>query len=568
MSTVLQKPVILDETGQAIVGKLDEIKDAIDNGGTEKYPVLIHITTPPTKTLYKVGELIDYTGIVVKAVFSNNVEYDVTAQCSFVPAQGTPYAISEYPFQMETTATYIWHPTGTAFTASMVLPWNEVTNIKVTTPPTKTVYEEGETLDLTGIVVKKVYSDNSEDEITNECTYTPANGATLSHSDVDVTIRWTDTESPFEPTHQTWQSITVTEVSIYGAEWDGTSSPTWTRTDGATNFTDPVPQLSNGSGGWTQGSSPFDTISPWKDIKRVSNALAGELVEIPKFYYKWTRDGAKMKLQISPTAQTGFLVSPAHADRGDGNGERDKIYVSRYQVAATTYKSTSGVLPATTESRSSFRAHIKALGTAIYQWDFATLWTIQMLYLVEFASWDSQSVIGYGCGNTAGAHENTGATDNMTYHTGTTATSLSDYGHVQYRFIEDLWAGVFEWVDGIYFDDTNIYCILNPEDFSDTTGGTNIGTRPTTNGSITEWTEPTALGFEFALYAKSIIYDSNFETYNCDGVFYAAVGQVCRRGGNNETHTKLKGLFQYYANNAESFYDSWTGSRLMRLPNS
>lgn len=63
MSTVLTKPVLLDETGQAIVGKLDEIKEAIDNGGTEKYPVLIHITTPPTKSMYKVSEPIDYTGL-------------------------------------------------------------------------------------------------------------------------------------------------------------------------------------------------------------------------------------------------------------------------------------------------------------------------------------------------------------------------------------------------------------------------------------------------------------------------------------------------------------------------
>ena len=295
MSTVLQKPVILDETGQAIVNKLGEIKDAIDSGGSEKYPVLIHITTPPTKTLYKVGEPIDYTGIVVKAVFSNNVEYDVTAQCSFVPAQGTPYAISEYPFQMEATATYVWHPTGTAFTASMVLPWNSVDRIRVATPPTKTVYDEGETLDLTGIVVKKVYLDDSEEVITNECVYAPANGDTLAPSDVEVTIQWTDTEHPFEPTYQTWQTITVNELPVYGVEWDGTSSSAWTRTDKAANFTDPVPYFTSTAS--TYGS-PFDDISPWKDMTVVEDANAGTLVQIPKFYYKLTKEGSKLKIQI------------------------------------------------------------------------------------------------------------------------------------------------------------------------------------------------------------------------------------------------------------------------------
>ena len=84
-----------------------------------------------------------------------------------------------------------------------------------------------------------------------------------------------------------------TPALIYGAEWAGGSSPVWTRTDAAANFADPNPYYSGMSG---TPSSPFDDILPWSGLRRVTDSAAGELVEIPKFYYKWTRDGAKMKL--------------------------------------------------------------------------------------------------------------------------------------------------------------------------------------------------------------------------------------------------------------------------------
>ena len=52
-----------------------------------------------------------------------------------------------------------------------------------------------------------------------------------------------------------------------------------------------------------------------------------------------------MKLQISDSEQTGFLVSPAHADRGDGSGERDYVYVGRYHCGSPNFKSVSGTTP-------------------------------------------------------------------------------------------------------------------------------------------------------------------------------------------------------------------------------
>lgn len=356
--------------------------------------------------------------------------------------------------------------------------------------------------------------------------------------------------------------ISIETLPIYGAEWDGSSSSAWTRTDLATNFEDPNPYYSGMS---TTPSSPFDNISPWKDMKIVEDAYAGTLVEIPKFYYKWTRNGDSMKLQISNVALTGFLCSPAHADRGDGVGERDYVYVGRYHCASD-YKSKTGVKPAGNITRANFRSYIHNLGNNIWQYDYAMYWTIMMLYLVEFANWNSQAKIGYGCGNNSST-ENMGSTDSMTYHTGTktSGSGRTAYGHTQYRHIEDLWGNVYDWVDGIYFSSADINCIKNPASFSDTTGGTKVGTRATTYGWTKGWTNPSAAGFEYALYPNSVDNNLDGSTYICDYCAYNASGVVLGAGG-NYNQSQNHGAFYLHGNSTVLSNGGGIGSRLMVLP--
>ena len=349
----------------------------------------------------------------------------------------------------------------------------------------------------------------------------------------------------------------VQSTHIYGVEWDWTSSgPTkGTRTDDAAGFEDPNPAVNNGT-----GSSPFDDLYPWSGMDIVEDPTAGTLVSIPKYWYKWTRSGAKMKLQISDQPQDGFLTSPAHADRGDGVGERDMIYVGRYHCASD-YKSKTGVQPLANITRATARANIHALASDIWQYDFAIYWAIMMLYLVEYANWNSQATIGYGC-SPSGSKFNMGATDNMVYHTGTSATSRTTYGSVQYRHIEGLWDNVYDWCDGIRFSGSTVYCIANPASFSDTSGGTNVGTRATSGGYISGWTNPTADGFEYALYPNAV--KGSDDTYVGDYCYYSAGGVVLRVGG-NYLRSQNHGAFclnGYYS--ASSAYAS-IGCRLQNL---
>ena len=509
----------------------------------------IAITTQPTKTAYILGDTLDLTGLVVTAT-AGALTKDVTADCSFSPADGST---------LSTAGTTTITASFGGLTATTSVSVTAVTAISITTPPTKTAYKPDDVLDLTGIVVTATAGALTKD-VTTSCTFSPADGTTLStEGTFNITATYNPGYGPFTATTQ----YTVKGSSIYGVQWNGTSATSWTRTDDAASFSDPQPYYSGMSG---TPSSPFDDKMPWSGMEIVDDADAGKLVKIPKFWYKWTRSGSSMKLQISDSEQTGFLVSPAHADRGDGSGERDYVYVGRYHCGSSNFKSVSGTTPKVSTTRSDFRTGIHNLGSKIWQNDFAMFWTLRMLYLVEFADWNSQNKIGYGCGNNSSVQA-MGYTDSMPYHTGTTQSDRTTYGlGTQYRYIEGLWDNVFDFCDGIYFNDRTVYVINNPANFSDTTGGTNVGTRANANGVVTEWTDPSSItGLEYALYPAAVTEDSNFATYDCDYSVYGASGVVLCVGG-LYYQDQYNGAFCLFGNYAASYKYASRGSRLQMLP--
>lgn len=650
MSTVLTKPVLLDETGQSIVTKLDEIKDAVSVSG-EYTPLALRITTPPTKTSYLAGERLDLSGIVVCLVGSNNSLIDVTSACTFVPANRTVLHASN----TSVAITYHYAQDDLDFTATQNISVADFVSIEVTTPPTKVTYYDGDALDLTGIVVKAVADNGEKIDVTNQCVFSPANGSTVTlvgsgaseEQTITITYHWevenidftttqtiivnwvyiTNLEILTPPTKTEYlvgdtldltgltaratfvngatavygpsdlesipangsvlndasleyitigyttggifqtdtQSITVVEP-IFGVEWDGTATTSWSRTDSASDFTDPIPAENNGN-----GSSPFDNILPWSGMKIVEDVDAGTLVSIPKYYYKWTKDGAKIKLQISPMPQTGFHVSPAHADRGDGQGERDIVYVGRYisrSFAPNNYKSVTNSYP-TYDSKTSFRTSIHALGNEIWLWDIAMYFTITMLYLVEYADWNSQAKIGNG-----GGSGDTGNTDAMIYHTGSSGNrheNTNDYAHVQYRHIEDLWGYKKQWLDGIYCytaypSARSYYCTKNPSDFADASGGTKVSTKDVGSGWISSYRFSEVTGFEYLLTPNA--YSGGDGQYVCDkaiasdtsGGDYADAIMVGGASQNQEV-----GLF-YWQTDYQASHSGTGFARLMKLP--
>lgn len=357
-------------------------------------------------------------------------------------------------------------------------------------------------------------------------------------------------------------TVTLWVKKIYGASWNRTSTTAWSRTDAAENLGDPNPSVA-GMG----GSSPFDNIYPWAEMNVVNDEAGGALVAIPKFWFKWTDDPNELKLQIADYPADGFHVSPAHADRGDGHGERDVIYVGKYYCGSGTCKSLSGQNPNTSTAHATVRTKVKSIGDEFHIMDLQTYYTIVMLYLVEYADWDCSRKIGCGFGKAAN-----GTTDGIQYHTGCASSVRANTSNnwIKYRNIENLWNNAYRFlVDGAYFKATKFYAINDVGSFANAdtlTGGTLIGTTPTTSsGFIQNMTVSTAEGFEWFVHPSAV--GGSDSTYAADvwaagsGSYRVGFGTSATNNGNLNS-----GLFSLYGMSASDSSDI-LAHRLMKLPN-
>lgn len=347
-------------------------------------------------------------------------------------------------------------------------------------------------------------------------------------------------------------AVELAYVHIYGASWDGTSTTKWSRTDEAAEFTDPVPYVAGAS----SYGSPFDTLQPWAGMVK-SERTGGTMVSIPKFWYKLEQNGAGMTIQIADRAVEGYSVSPAHMDRGDGHGERDVVYIGRYHCNGT-YKSGTGS-PRVNMTRSSARSGIHNLGSTIWQSDFTMRFTLWLLYIVEFADWNSQAKIGYGCSPNSNTFA-MGYTDSMPYHTGTDQSSRATYGGTQYRNIEGLWDNVLDWCDGCYNNGNGLNIILNPSEFSDSSNGTAVGVP--SNGWPSAFKVKTNGGFPMFIPTSA---SGNDATYSCDCWNFSS-SYPCLYVGGYYSHYSNYGLFYVYYSAASSYNGNF-GCRLQELPN-
>ena len=435
-----------------------------------------------------------------------------------------------------------------------------------------------------GLVPAPAAGDNTK-FLRGDGTWADGGGASALNDLTDVTITSpTDGQVlTYDANSQKWINAAGgggSTPKVYGAVWDGSASTSWTRTDDAASFAAPEPYYSGMSG---TPSSPFDSIQPWAGMVRSTDASAGEVVAIPKFYYKlgYASGSTGLKIQIAPASNgdtwataNGFSVSPAHRDRGDGSGERDVIYVGRYH-SASDYKSKTGVSPQVSTRFDICRSGISALGSTVWQWDFSVLTTIKFLYLVEFADWDCQSKIGYGCAPTGytSSVRSVGYTDSMPYHTGTDQTSRSTYGGTQYRYLEGLWDNCVDFVDGILVNSSHQVCVFNnPSTFSNTYNSSYYAYTITLNSDygaeyITAYDISTVSGYEWFIWPKTG--GGSDSTYTCDGYGYnplSSINPKSTRVGGLYAQGQSYGLFCQMSRSGMGDVLNNTGCRLMILP--
>ena len=148
----------------------------------------IEITKMPNKTVYEEGEKFDPTGMEVTATYSDNTRAVIT---NYTYSPTGSLKTTDKKVTISYTEGNITKTAEINITVNATPPPVEknLTSIKITKMPNKTVYEEGEKFDPTGMEVTATYSDNSQEKVTNY-TYIPT--GSLKTTDKKVVISYTE----------------------------------------------------------------------------------------------------------------------------------------------------------------------------------------------------------------------------------------------------------------------------------------------------------------------------------------------------------------------------------------
>lgn len=262
------------------------------------------------------------------------------------------------------------------------------------------------------------------------------------------------------------------KVHVYGVrrKLASNSSSSWERIE------DAVGLVANAQKGSTAVQNDFDSLYPWSDIisynyditsKRIT-AYYGEptfkfdgsngevLTRIPEFWYKRTRDATYEYVYIADGKKEGYIKS-------------EQFSVGRYTMSGSSSRvySKSGAAPLVSNTITNFRTYARNLGDGFGQLDWH-YFLFQILYLVEYADYNSQSKLGKGViskewtGSFNGV--NSGGCDSLGMKSGT----LNDDGlhSMIYRGIEDIYGALWQFVDGINIKDYKAYISQNSNDYA------------------------------------------------------------------------------------------------------
>ena len=140
-------------------------------------PESLAVTTPPRKTEYLQGDVFSQTGMVVTVTFTDGTTKDVEGYMvsPLVMEDGLEYVTITYTSGGVTVSTYQY-----------VDVIHRLLSLSVTKRPTKTLYEIGDRVDLTGGVFTATYSDGEEINVVNAVECEPSVFTVLGDTSVEA----------------------------------------------------------------------------------------------------------------------------------------------------------------------------------------------------------------------------------------------------------------------------------------------------------------------------------------------------------------------------------------------
>lgn len=351
-------------------------------------------------------------------------------------------------------------------------------------------------------------------------------------------------------------NIELAFSQVFGITRDITnSSPEWARTDKAVGMT------ATASVGTVAGHSDFDNYMPWSGITRETLSTGDVMVKIPKFWYqRYVTDNIEtIKIANAPTE--GFDVHPAF---NHGGIEKDCVYVGAYKTSSNNASKT-GASPQVNQTRATMRTNAKSKGSGWGLIDISTVSAIQMLYLVEFANNDSQSVIGKGHTNSSNSEAIITGTCNSVPNLTGRPSGTDGATDVVYRGIEGFWGNVYEWVDGINCKGYSYYVCNDPSKYADDTASNYELLAFTASGG--NYISRMGLDDNNSGIMMPSQASGSSSTYFCDSHYSTSSSSwyVCCRGGGWD-FVLIAGLFCSNYISPSSVMASNVGSRLLYIP--
>ena len=195
----------------------------------------------------------------------------------------------------------------------------------------------------------------------------------------------------------------------------------------------------------------------------LTGADGNVMVEIPKFWYKHTLVGDTHEWWVSNTPLEGYSVHPWFLE---GGVEKPFRYYRAYTptVVAGKLRSISGSTPTRNQTRNTFRTQARANGTGWELCSWNALNAIQLLFLTEYCTFNTQAVLGTG--NDAG--NDFGITTGQSNSRGNASSGATNNDMwMSYRGIENWYADCWEFIDGINVQNYKVFLNQNPATFAD-----------------------------------------------------------------------------------------------------
>jgi hypothetical protein len=205
---------------------------------------------------------------------------------------------------------------------------------------------------------------------------------------------------------------------------------------------------------------------------------------------------------------------------------------------------------------------------------------LQLLYLTEYASFYSQSVLGYGIAavldwaayNNLNPIAKTGNGNAIGNISGCTATSAITTGagatsvYLKYRGIENLYGHIYKFVDGYKVNNNIPYLCNNFANFSDAENTTNYTNPTDVNGAAI--TMHNANGYQGTLELTGRAFmpaslTGGDATHKITDYYYPAAGWRGVRSGGCALSAAYAGAFCLYANIVLADVNRYCGARLV-----